>query len=76
MDGVVDAPEFSHRLGQPGRAIVDPESPHNRSRLDQAEFQLPVILTTRPVAGDRPSDQRQLNLPACCLNQECYCRDS
>ena len=39
MNGLVDASEFSHRLGQPGWAVIDPERSHDRRRLDQAEFE-------------------------------------
>jgi predicted RNA binding protein YcfA (HicA-like mRNA interferase family) len=59
---IINAPEFSNRLGQPGWAVVDAKGSHNRGRLDQAEFQragqpkqiVPVL-----------SDQIQIDTMAC-----------
>ena len=39
MDRLVDAADLGHGLRQLGRAVANPESPHNRSRLNQAVFQ-------------------------------------
>jgi hypothetical protein len=39
VDGLINTPDFGHRLSQLGGAVVDPKSPHDRSCLDQTEFQ-------------------------------------
>ena len=39
MDGLVDAADLGHGLCQLGGAVANLESPHYRSRLNQAEFQ-------------------------------------
>jgi hypothetical protein len=39
VNGLVDAPEFSNGLGQPRWAVIDPQRPHDRGRLDHAELE-------------------------------------
>ena len=39
VNGLINTSDFSHRLSQPGGPGVDAKRPHDRSRLNQSEFQ-------------------------------------